>query len=300
MSEIVRIPFHGSEVLAVDIDEKPHAIFRPVVESMGLAYSSQLQRLKRQPWASVVVINTQMPGAAQTREVVAVPTRTLAMWLATIPVSRVNEQARPLLEAYQREVADAIDAYWAKGGAINPRASREQLQEIAATAEARSEVLDELEVAAQNVRLAQRNFNLVKEKRALTARAEDAECRLAVAKPKADAWDSLASAEGDYSVGDAAKILSRDPMITIGQNRLFELLGEWGWLFRQKSDNCWRAIQDHVDLGRLSERTSHRVSKRTGKKLTDTPPQVRVSVKGLKEIRQRMIQQPALFEIEAA
>jgi anti-repressor protein len=167
------------------------------------------------------------------------------------------------------------------------------LNEIEATGRYEVEPMDELEVAEHNVRL-------IKEKRVLLARAQKAEGELAVAAPKAHAWDSLASAEGDYSLGDAAKIISRDPHIVIGQNRLFDLLGEWGWLFRQKSDNCWRANQDQVDCGRLSERTSHRVSKRTGKKLTDTPPQVRVSVKGLKEIRQRMIQQPALFEIEAA
>lgn len=279
MSEIVRVPFHGGDVSAIDIDGKPHVLFRPVVESMGLAYSSQLQRLKRRSWASSIVTSNTVAADGKTRPMVAVDTRTLTMWLATIDENKVDGSIRPLLVAYQREVADAIDDYWAKGAAINPRAGLGQ-------------PMDELELAELNVRL-------IKEKRALTARAEKAESKLAVAAPKADAWDALASAEGDFSVGDAAKILCRDLRISIGQNRLFELLGSWGWLFRQKSDDCWRVIQDQADCGRLSERPSHRYSRRTGKKVTNAP-QVRVSVKGLKEIRQRLVLQPALFEIEAA
>lgn len=119
MSAIVKVPFHGSEVLAVNHGGKAHVIFRPVVESMGLAYSSQLQRLKRNEWATVVVINTQ----DQHDGMVAVDLRTLTMWLATLTASRVAESIRPLLVAYQREIADAIEAYWAEGCAVNPRAT---------------------------------------------------------------------------------------------------------------------------------------------------------------------------------
>ena len=34
MNELVTIPFRGSEVQAVDVDGKPHVVFRPLVESM--------------------------------------------------------------------------------------------------------------------------------------------------------------------------------------------------------------------------------------------------------------------------
>ena len=49
------------------------------------------------------------------------------MLLATIDESRVPEAVRPKLVAYQAEVADAIEAYWTKGAAINPRATPEQI-----------------------------------------------------------------------------------------------------------------------------------------------------------------------------
>src|SRR5690606_35802145 len=42
-------------------------------------------------------------------------------------------------------------------------------------------------------------------------RNEQLQAELEQAAPKAHSWDVLASGDGDYSVGDAAKILSRDP-----------------------------------------------------------------------------------------
>src|SRR5690606_26123348 len=67
-------------------------------------------------------------------------------------------------------------------------------------------------------------------------RNEQLQAELEVAAPKARSWDVLASGDGDYSVGDAAKILSRDPSIQVGERRLSTVLGEQGWLDRQRSD----------------------------------------------------------------
>ena len=47
--------------------------------------------------------------------------------------------------------------------------------------------------------------------------------------PRAEAWDELASAEGDYSVADAAKILARAGVKT-GPQRLFEQLAGIRWV----------------------------------------------------------------------
>jgi hypothetical protein len=58
---------------------------------------------------------------------VAVDVRTFLMLLATVDEHRVAEAVRPKLVAYQAEVADAIEAYWTKGAAINPRATSEQI-----------------------------------------------------------------------------------------------------------------------------------------------------------------------------
>lgn len=124
-TELVSIPFHGQTVQAVEFDGKPYVAFKPIVENLGLGYGSQTQKLKGKSWATVTNIVT-VGADGKNREMTCIDLRTLTMWLATIDENRVSEEARPLVVAYQNEVADAIESYWAKGGAINPRATEHQ------------------------------------------------------------------------------------------------------------------------------------------------------------------------------
>lgn len=124
-NQIAAIPFHGQTVQSVEVDGKPTVAFKPMVENLGLDYSRQLKKLKGKSWATVSMINT-VGADGKNREMSCIDLRTLTMWLATIDENRVNEEARPLVVAYQNEVADAIESYWSNGGAINPRATEHQ------------------------------------------------------------------------------------------------------------------------------------------------------------------------------
>jgi anti-repressor protein len=115
-------------------------------------------------------------------------------------------------------------------------------------------------------------------------RADAAEARAAALAPAAEHWEVLASAEGDYAVGDAAKILSRDPNIKLGRNRLFGVLHELGWAYVQRADHRYRATQKAVERGRLSELPQSHYHPRTGELVLD-PPQVRVTTKGIADLR---------------
>lgn len=116
---------------------------------------------------------------------------------------------------------------------------------------------------------------------------------LAIAAPAADAWNHLASAEGDFSVADAAKILSRDPQISVGRDRLFTHMSRWGWVYRPGGFDRWRVYQTQIETGRLSELPSSHYHPRTGELVLD-PPQVRVTAKGLQEIRTRLTKENAM------
>jgi hypothetical protein len=140
MTDIVRIPFHGGEVLAVEFNGKPHVVLRPAVERLGIDYSNQLRKLKGKSWASVVT-STTVAEDGKNREMVTVDVRTFLMLLATIDENRVSDEARPVLIAYQSEVADAIESYWTKGGAINSRATEDQLAAIISRAKGQADVL---------------------------------------------------------------------------------------------------------------------------------------------------------------
>lgn len=113
---------------------------------------------------------------------------------------------------------------------------------------------------------------------------EAAESHIAEITPAAESWNVLAAADGDYAVADAAKVLSRDPAIQIGRDRLFNKLGELGWAFRQRGDQKWRADQKRaIDTGRLSELPQPYYHPRTGQLVLDAP-QLRVTSKGLGEL----------------
>ena len=99
--------------------------------------------------------------------------------------------------------------------------------------------------------------------------------RIAVLEPSAHAWDALADSVGDYSLRDAAQILSQDPSIEIGQNRLAKFLHECAWI-----DPRGVPYQRHVDVGRIQSKPQTRLSHRTGERIV-CDPQVRVTVKGL-------------------
>ncbi|MBG0828494.1 hypothetical protein HS041_12020 [Planomonospora sp. ID67723] len=124
MSEIVHIPFHGREILAVEENGKPRIILKPAVEHIGLDYSWQLQKLKAKSWATVG--ETPTVGAdGKVRGMASVDVRTFLMLLATIDERRVGEEARPVLVAYQREVADLIERHFTKAREAEPVAEIE-------------------------------------------------------------------------------------------------------------------------------------------------------------------------------
>lgn len=103
--------------------------------------------------------------------------------------------------------------------------------------------------------------------------------------PRAEAWDELASADGDYSVADAAKILARAGVQT-GPQRLFEQLAGIRWIHRAH-DGKWRAYASAVDNGYLTEKPQSHYHPRTSELVLDAP-QVRVTVRGLERLRVRL------------
>lgn len=140
MSEIVHIPFHGDDLPVTLIGNRPHIVLKPAIEAVGLDYPTQYTKLQGRSWATV----GQSPMVAEdgkNRVMVTVDVRTFLMLLATVDENRVAEEVRPKLIAYQSEVADAIEAYFTRGGAINPQATADQLIGLANRIEAQARVL---------------------------------------------------------------------------------------------------------------------------------------------------------------
>mgnify|MGYP002738803171 CR=1 FL=1 len=127
----------------------------------------------------------------------------------------------------------------------------------------------------------------LKEERARRAEAEEHARRI---EPAARSWETMAAAGGDYSVAEAAKVLSRDPAIRIGRNRLFAYMHQLGWLFRTRGHRAhWEASQKKaLDTGRLVHKISRPfLNERTGEMETP-PPTVRITHKGLHELHKHL------------
>lgn len=132
--------------------------------------------------------------------------------------------------------------------------------------------LDELEVAERYVAELRRNRELT---------------------PKAEAWDTLAGAKGDYSVEEAAKMLSRDEQISIGRNRLFNFMGELGWIYRWGKRQSWHAYQPQVDNGRLVLRIASAFQNQKTGEMELPSPTIRITAKGVEALRTQLLKQVA-------
>ncbi|MEW2483615.1 phage antirepressor KilAC domain-containing protein [Mycobacterium sp. NPDC049093] len=117
-------------------------------------------------------------------------------------------------------------------------------------------------------------------------RADRAESQVRALTPPASAWNELAEAAGDYSVSDAAKVLSRDPAIDIKERALFAFMAGLEWVFRR--DRRWKAYRTQLDTGRLAEKVGKPFWHEGRGELVNGEPTVRITPKGLAELHKRL------------
>lgn len=129
----------------------------------------------------------------------------------------------------------------------------------------------------------------------LQQRIADAEERAKELEAPAKAWQGLASAEGDFTVSDAAKILARDGIAT-GPRKLYDWLDAHGWVFRR--GGRWQAMQSVINAGLLVERvTAGYFDQHTGER-KQADPQIRVTAKGLERLRADLAAERTLAVVE--
>lgn len=102
----------------------------------------------------------------------------------------------------------------------------------------------------------------------------------------ASSWNELAEAAGDYSVADAAKVLARGGIKT-GERRLFYQLQQLHWVYKPRGSR-YRAYQDQIDLGRLTEKIGRPFYHAGREELVNGEPTVRITPKGLQELHKRL------------
>lgn len=102
MSNIVKVPFYGDEIEAVHDGQDVWVSVKRMCENVEIAYQSQHEKLKNKAWAVV----TGPDG--KNYEMLMLHLDSVPMWLATVEPSRVREDIRPKLVAYQKECARVL------------------------------------------------------------------------------------------------------------------------------------------------------------------------------------------------
>lgn len=128
-----------------------------------------------------------------------------------------------------------------------------------------------------------------------THRVKELESVVEELTPDATAWRNLADADGNFGVADAAKMLSQDPEITIGRDRLFSYMESLGWIKRRNHRRGgWFAYQTQVDSGRLHERPATPFLNRKTGDYELPAPTIRVTAKGVAELHRLLTAQQAV------
>lgn len=118
-TEIATIEFHGAGLTTFMAYGEPHVAMRPIVEGMGLAWQSQIDKLNAQPQKFNCHHIMTVAEDGKTRSMLSMPVRKLNLWLASINPNKIRRpDIRSKVELYQEESAQALFNYWNKGIAV--------------------------------------------------------------------------------------------------------------------------------------------------------------------------------------
>ena len=116
----------------------------------------------------------------------------------------------------------------------------------------------------------------------------EAESHAKTLEAPAAAWSHMADSTGDYEVADAAKVLTRDPNIKIGRDRLFSFMAAEGWIYRNPATARWKAYQTQIECGRLAEKLGSPFLHHPTGEMRVPDPTIRVTPKGMAELHKRL------------
>lgn len=252
MSDLSIFRFDGADVRTVVIDGEPWFVATDIAKRLGYRDAADMTRTLDEDEKGSEIVRT--PGGPQLMNII----NEYGLYRAVVKreLGYVGDSSERLaVRAFQRWVTHDVIPSIRKSG-----------QYVAPVEEAPEHLMARALIQAQGI-------------------IERKDVAIAALTPRAEAWDELASAEGDYEVADAAKILARAGVET-GRTRLFNQLNAIGWIYRSPQGK-WKARQTAVDSGYLREKPQSHHHPRTGELVLD-PPQVRVTIKGLERLRVRL------------
>ena len=108
-NSIQTIQFHNQNLLATIVDGTPHIAMKPICENIGIAWNSQLERIKRHPVLNdgMRIISTPSNGGIQ--DMVMLPLNMINGWLFGVDSNRIKKtDVKNKVIEYQRECFDVL------------------------------------------------------------------------------------------------------------------------------------------------------------------------------------------------
>jgi hypothetical protein len=117
MGQIVTVNFRGDQLYGFENDDGVFVALKPIVESMGMDWSAQLKRVKRDPiLAEGMAIMATPFGRGGDQDAVCLKMELVNGWLFTIDSSRIKDDAvREKVILYQRECHGVLFKHFYKG-----------------------------------------------------------------------------------------------------------------------------------------------------------------------------------------
>jgi hypothetical protein len=109
MNKIMTVPFYGTEMYAFQLGSVIVVALKPIVQGMGLDWSGQLKRVKRDPILKEGMVMMSIPrGHGDPQEQVCLRLDLVHGWLFTIDTSRIKDDLLERVLIYKRECYDVL------------------------------------------------------------------------------------------------------------------------------------------------------------------------------------------------
>ncbi len=112
-TQALTVSFHDQSLVAALINDMPHVALKPICDNLGLDWTAQFRRIKRNESLNQVIAMTTMTsqgkdGKSYLVEMLMMPIKYINGWLFGVDASRVKPEIKPRLLEYQRECFDVL------------------------------------------------------------------------------------------------------------------------------------------------------------------------------------------------
>lgn len=123
MGQIITVNFRGDELYGFENDDGVFVALKPIVESMGMDWNGQYQRVKRDPILSEGMCLMHVPfGRGGAQDATCLKLDLVNGWLFTIDTARIKDDSvREKVILYQRECYSVLHKHFYGRGAAEPR-----------------------------------------------------------------------------------------------------------------------------------------------------------------------------------